>query len=143
MAGYDGYSKSNNAVDAEDEGRYPVTKAARIVAKATRVTIREARRVLTELGTTEFHHSSKFYNTVKYYNTKRAIDMILHDDPDYTEDLESEKLDQEVLADGEKQKICNHEFIEVSRDRKKSEGGGKILSHHRCKKCGYIPEIGY
>ena len=76
MAGYDGYSKSNNAVDAEADGRYPLTKAARIVARETGVTIKEARRILQELGTGEWHHSSKFYNAVNYYDTTAAVKTI-------------------------------------------------------------------
>jgi len=34
MAGYNGYSKSNNAIAAEEEGRFPLTAATKIVSEA-------------------------------------------------------------------------------------------------------------
>jgi len=100
-----------------------MTKAARIVAKATGITIKEARRVLIELGTKEFHHTSKFYNAAKYYDTKRAIDMILHGNPDYTDNIESDKFEAE------------HEIIKAKRAACKHEWTGKSYRWY-CPKCG-------
>ena len=73
MAGYDGYSKSNNAVDAEECGRFPMTKAKRIVAKQCGITQKEAKIILTEFSADEYHHTSKFYNATDYYDTAGAI----------------------------------------------------------------------
>lgn len=61
MAGYDGHSKSNNAVEAEREGRFPLSRAARRAGVP-------AELVKRFVGTSEWHHSSKFYNRVDYYD---------------------------------------------------------------------------
>lgn len=74
MAGYQGYSKSNNAVDAESDGRYPMTQAVKVVRAATGVTIKEARAMLKEIGTCEWHHTSAKYNATDYYDTEAAIE---------------------------------------------------------------------
>lgn len=108
MAGYDRYSKSNNALDAENDGRYPITQAARVVSRATGVTVREARRALNDTYQGEFHHSSKFYNRVKYYDTHRAIDLLLHGDPDHTSNLESEAHEAEYAVTLAKRATCAH-----------------------------------
>jgi len=76
MAGYNGYSKSNNAIDAEDCGRFPMTQAKTIVAKRAELTIKEARGILKKIGTAEYHHTSKFYNTTNYYDTSIAVNII-------------------------------------------------------------------
>jgi len=77
VAGYNGYSKSNNAVVAEFDGRYPITKAVKIVANETGITQREAREILKEhFDSGEFHHTSKYYNCTNYYDTGAAIRCI-------------------------------------------------------------------
>lgn len=76
MAGYEGWSKSNNALDAEDEGRYPMSRAKVIVSRETGVTQKEAAAVLTSLETGEYHHTSKFFNSTNYYDTDVAIKII-------------------------------------------------------------------
>ena len=69
MAGYIEYSKSVNAAYAENNGCYPLTKAASVVAKKYSVSKKKAATWLKEQGTREWHHSSKFYNEVAYYDT--------------------------------------------------------------------------
>lgn len=76
MAGYDGYSKSNNAVDAENHDRFPLTKAIKIVAAKTGITQKESRKVLKGIGTTEYHHTSKYYNCTDYYDIASAENVI-------------------------------------------------------------------
>lgn len=73
MAGYQGYSKSNNAVMAEEEGKFPLTKAIKELAKEAGITQKKARAILKELGPTEWHHTSKMYNRTDYYCTKSAL----------------------------------------------------------------------
>lgn len=68
MAGYNGYSKSNNAIDAESNERYPLTKATKILAKKLNWTQQKARDFLKKNGTNEWHHTSKFFNIVDYYD---------------------------------------------------------------------------
>jgi hypothetical protein len=78
MVGYDGYSKSNNAVDAENKGRYPISRARVIVARETGVTQREAERVLRALPGSgdEYHHTSKRYNLTWYFDAEMATEII-------------------------------------------------------------------
>lgn len=73
MAGYSGYSKSNNAIDAEAEGRFPLSHAIGIVAKAAGVTRKVARAALDSVGSHEWHHSSKKFNRVAYYDTAEVV----------------------------------------------------------------------
>ena len=68
MAGYHCYSKSNNALDAEKEGRYPITKAAPILAKKLNWSVPKARAFLLSIGTKEWHHTSCKYNATNYYD---------------------------------------------------------------------------
>jgi hypothetical protein len=145
MAGYDGYSKSNNAVDAEGEGRYPLTKAARIVARETGITVKAARSILLEIRTIEYHHSSKFFNCVDYYDTKEPIRVINHmtangfDDYETArEDLEEkeyEEYERETNARRDLKATCNHVWEQRFRDGK---GGIRVPSHERCSLCGLI-----
>jgi len=74
MAGYSGYSKSNNALAAEEDGRWPMTVARKIVAKKTGLKVAEAQQLLEKLHTGEYHHTSKRYNATRYYDTVHAIE---------------------------------------------------------------------
>ena len=73
MAGYAGYSKSNNAIEAESEGRMPMSRACAVVASATGLKRADAKALLVRLHDGEYHHTSKFYNRVKFYDTVEAI----------------------------------------------------------------------
>lgn len=61
MSGYFEFSKSNNAVAAEADGRFPASVVARKLGVP-------AAYVRERIGTSEWHHSSKYYNVVKYYD---------------------------------------------------------------------------
>ena len=76
MAGYDGYSKSNNALEAEKNGSYPLSVATKIISKKAGITQKEARMLLTKLGSTEWHHTSKNYNRTDFYSTKTVLNML-------------------------------------------------------------------
>jgi hypothetical protein len=74
MAGYYGYSKSNNAVLAEEEGRFP----ASIIANKLRQISREfcgitAQDIKNTVDACEWHHTSKFYNKVYYYDLEEIL----------------------------------------------------------------------
>jgi len=60
--GYDGQSKSWNAVDAEDRGEFPASVCARKLAVPVKVVkwCREAR--------TDAHHTSSYYRRTMYYD---------------------------------------------------------------------------
>lgn len=76
MAGYDGYSKSNNALAAESDDKYPLTHAVKRVAEMAGCTQKTARAALLEIGPTEWHHTSKNYNKTDYYNCRVAVAFI-------------------------------------------------------------------
>lgn len=59
--GYVGYSKSVNATNAEEEGKYPATQ----IAKLTKT---EAKWVKETFNPTEWHHTSKHFNKTNYYD---------------------------------------------------------------------------
>lgn len=79
--GYYGYSKSNNAISAEEDNKFP----ASIAAKKLGVSADAIRKYI---DTSEWHHYSKFYNAVDVYDItpylmiKNKIDMT----DDYTEE---------------------------------------------------------
>lgn len=76
MAGYDGYSKSNNAIDAEAAGKFPMTTAIREVRNQTGCTVKTAREALIAEGPCEWHHTSRKYNKTNYYDTGEAVKRI-------------------------------------------------------------------
>ena len=61
MAGYDNYSKSNNALAAENEGKFP----ASILAKKLSV---KSQAVKALMQPSEWHHTSSHYNATDYYD---------------------------------------------------------------------------
>ena len=89
MTGYYGFSKSNNAVDAEEDGRYPASVAAKMLGVTTAA-------IKAILPTYEWHHSSKYYNAVDYYDIH---DLLAVQDGDL-EDLDPEDVAElrETLA---------------------------------------------
>jgi hypothetical protein len=73
VSGYNGFSKSNNAVAAEADGRFPASVVARKLNVPTEY-VRE------RIGTGEWHHSSKFYNVVKYYDLEECAEWLDSED---------------------------------------------------------------
>lgn len=69
MAGYYGYSKSNNAVEAEYKGYFPAT----VLAKRLGVHAGAIRELLCAR---EWHHTSKFYNCTDYYSEEEAMEIL-------------------------------------------------------------------
>lgn len=69
MAGYFEYSKSNNAVSAEADGRFP----ASVLASMLGVKIGAIKALLTP---TEWHHTSKHFNATIYYSKESALEII-------------------------------------------------------------------
>lgn len=70
MAGYSGYSKSNNAVDAEERGLLVASRLAAWVRKAGGRRYRglTARDIEARLRYAEWHHASCKFNIVNYYD---------------------------------------------------------------------------
>lgn len=74
------YSRSYNAEVAESEGRYPLTRAAQVLAKDLGVTQKVAKAALLYCGTCEWHHVGKYANSVEYFDTtdERTIGVARH-----------------------------------------------------------------
>ena len=85
MAGYNGYSKSNNAVDAENCGRFPATR----LAKLLNVSVDAIRQVLEP---SEWHHTSSWYNETNYYDGA-ALLAALNNDIDYCGDYDEDDIE--------------------------------------------------
>ena len=66
--GYRGWSKSNNAVSAEAEGRFPATVAAKKLGV-------KAGAIKLYIPTGEWHHTSNHYNKTYYYD---IADLLLY-----------------------------------------------------------------
>ena len=66
MAGYDGYSKSNNAFKAEEDGFMTLTNLAKLLKC-------KSNQIKGVLEPDEWHHTSKFYNKTNYYDANPFI----------------------------------------------------------------------
>lgn len=68
MAGYHNFSKSNNAICAEKQGKYPASKAAKIYGFKSIAALKSL------IKPSEWHHTSKFYNHTDYYDIEGEIE---------------------------------------------------------------------
>ena len=66
MPGYCEYSKSNNAVEAEEDHRFPISRLCRLYGLKTK-------SVKDLVEPCEWHHTSKFYNEVDYYDARDCV----------------------------------------------------------------------
>ena len=62
MTGYSGYSKSNNAVRAENDSLHPANFWAKRIGRGVK-----AADVKASMRYAEWHHTSKKYNVTYYY----------------------------------------------------------------------------
>jgi len=69
MAGYDGFSKSINALDAEATGYFPASTLARKLKVKTGA-------IQALLEPSEWHHTSSHYNRTNYYASEDALEII-------------------------------------------------------------------
>lgn len=77
MAGYDwAAGRSNNAGEAEESGKLPLTRAVKAVAQRTGIKQAEVRAFIKWLGSCEYHHTSKFFNSTDYYDADAAVRLI-------------------------------------------------------------------
>lgn len=72
MAGYNGYSKSNNAVAAEESGLMVASVFAAKLRREHGVGHCTANDVAECFAPSEWHHTSKYYNRVNYYDPADA-----------------------------------------------------------------------
>jgi hypothetical protein len=69
MAGYSGYSKSNNAVAAEESGRYPATTLGKLLGV-------KPKAIKALLTASEWHHTSSHFNRTDYYDAEEAQERL-------------------------------------------------------------------
>jgi hypothetical protein len=67
-----GFVRSRNASVAEQDGKLPITRAVKILAKRCGVTQKKARAVLEKQGPSEWHHVGKFAQQIDYYDVEKA-----------------------------------------------------------------------
>ena len=89
--GYSGYSKSNNAIEAESEGRYPASVAAKKLGVKTGA-------IKLYIDTDEWHHTSSMYNRTPYYD----IRYLLEYKEGGKEALQAEGLEESEITDIQK-----------------------------------------
>ncbi len=119
MAGYEGYSKSNNALDAESEGKFP----ASVLAKKLGV---QSQAIKALMRPCEWHHTSSHYNATNYYDGMILLDVKNgtfnesdYDEEDLAEARELlEKLQAWQPAGEEVHENCDVKWLEWSGTRK-------------------------
>jgi len=99
MAGYFEFSKSNNAVAAEESGRYPATTLGKLLGV-------KPKAIKALLTASEWHHTSSHYNKTDYYDAEEAQERL--------EELKAwqEPKSGEIIHPG-----CSGEYIEWSGSR--------------------------
>ena len=99
MAGYFEFSKSNNAVAAEESGRYPATTLGKLLGV-------KPKAIKALLTASEWHHTSSHFNKTDYYDAEEA-----------QERLEELKAWQEPTAGEITHLGCSGEFVDWSGTR--------------------------
>ena len=99
MAGYFEFSKSNNAVAAEESGRYPATTLGKLLGV-------KPKAIKALLTASEWHHTSSHFNKTDYYDAGEA-----------QERLEELKAWQEPKAGEIIHPGCSGEFVDWSGTR--------------------------
>lgn len=72
MSGYNGFRKSNNAVAAESNGRFPASECAKRLGVPV--------ELVRSRGGTEWHHTSTYYNRTKYYDLESIKEYLETDE---------------------------------------------------------------
>jgi hypothetical protein len=99
MAGYCGFSKSNNAVAAEESGRYPATTLGKLLGV-------KPKAIKALMTASEWHHTSSRYNKTDYYDAEEAQERLAE-----LRAWQEPKTD-EIIHPG-----CSGEFIDWSGTR--------------------------
>lgn len=80
--GYNGYSMSNNAIEAYNNGLMPLSKWGKQEADelsdllGVKVGIAQLKRFLKDYGERGYHHTSRFYNKTPFYSIAEAFQNI-------------------------------------------------------------------
>lgn len=68
MAGYNGYSKSNNAIDAESRGLMTATSMSKYLNKKGILKGIKSKDISSVCDLSEWHHTGKYYQQTNYYS---------------------------------------------------------------------------
>ena len=90
MAGYDGFSKSNNAIEAEHHGLMTASAVAKLIGHGA-----TAAGVAAVLKPAEWHHTSKHYNATDYYDYAISREDVAE---------EGRNVDAEIIAASKQEK---------------------------------------
>lgn len=104
MAGYNEYSKSNNAIAAENAGLMTASAVARLIGYGA-----TAMGVKAVLDAVEWHHTSKIYNRTDYFD----YDADLEEAAENSRNLRAEIIAASKLATGIRY-IADVEYLEWS-----------------------------
>ena len=110
-AGYYGYSKSNNAISAEEEGKFPASVAAKKLGVSTGA-------IENYISTTEWHHYSSHYNKVYVYDITPYL--MLKNNEDMSDMYDEDEI-EEYKQNYQKMK----EYTKKEREKKKEEKEGQ------------------
>lgn len=139
MAGYHGYSKSNNAVAAEHEGKYPLSKWTKDMIVSALENLEafdeQEQQVINALiskpatflkkavlKSYEWHHTSSFYNCTDYYEVS-VSDFNTADDVEaaYKQFQSEKKSKKEVKTEEPKKYLCTFLIWSGSRKHPRAE----------------------
>jgi len=112
MSGYCDYSKSNNAINAEQDGKFP----ASIIARKLGVETGAVKEILTPC---EWHHTSSWYNSTDYYDL---------------EDAEEKLSELKAFKSDKTEKIYHHctvKYLEWSGTRKHPTASEVVLKNRK------------
>ncbi|MFW7524385.1 hypothetical protein ACODM8_09595 [Vibrio ostreicida] len=105
--GYDGYSKSNNAIAAEEENKFTLTE----ISKRTKL---HTKTIKKHFDPCEWHHTSSYYNKTDYYDLDEIMEEL-------TDEI---RLEDKALKADLKSKVatvhkgCTAKWLEWSGTRK-------------------------
>ena len=127
-AGYSGYSKSNNAIEAESENKFPASIAAKKLGVSTEA-------IKNNIRTSEWHHYGSWYNEVYVYDItpylmlKNGEDMSEYYDEDeineYKSIYKTMKEESKKKNIDEKKYKANVEYIEWTGTRQRPKANIK------------------
>jgi len=111
MAGYDGYSKSNNAIDAENAGLLTASGVARRIGHGA-----TAAGVKAVLKRAEWHHTSKMFNATGYFDFNADLIEAIETDRDLVAEIITASKTPDIIR-----YIADIEYLEFSGSRKHPE----------------------
>ncbi|MDF5050484.1 hypothetical protein P3646_06790 [Vibrio parahaemolyticus] len=101
--GYSGYSKSNNAIFAEEENKFPISE----ISKRTKLATDTIRYFFEPC---EWHHTSKLYNKTDYYDYNEIVENIDDEVLAYDKELKAKKRSQRKNT--QLHKGCDVDWVE-------------------------------